>query len=1044
MLRPTRSALRFSSTLALALVFTSTWAQSQVVLPEGTPGGKPNTDAGAKSKERKAEDPRVLPDTSRGFNGRKQEGGLELPAERPRPVPSTGGTPTAAPEVAPTPAPIPTPAPTPTPALPTDANAATYVLAEVAKLRDVGSPTVESAALSLLRMGEVGRAAALGALESEHAPTCVVGLRMLLRSPASGDAERALARIEGKLPTGATAAAVDSLCELDPVRASSERLAGLLMHRQTPVRVAAQRHLAKLGPALPLAALEKPLAHKEPDTRLRAVQLVDGCADPRSVAVLLEKLGDPNGSVARRALDSLAQRNESEIDAELVRRAFAERGILRRGAYALLALCEREDRRIVATLGEAHAPLLLEGLGSKDPFVAGASACALAGIGFRSSEGLDSAWLDLEVPHRLVRAISAEDFSPDFSSLVPTAVRRLHLITGQNFGSDGPRWIEWWSATAQGFRAYRAAMSVRMEDAGSLELTLVDELAKDGAELRLVGATRATELDAKGQLAPATLILTEAQARGLWDVLQRGRVFSAERLPGGRGSSFEAGRSLTVECAGRAKSFRFAGAGGETWFTATVDSARALAQRNRWQLFPEPGVSLGRLALWKAESPVWEVLSDEPARALWQRVRQRAAKLPLAERDAAVAELARIEAQTPCASPEDFGTLVSLLRDERFFGARARSLLELAMQSASAGQPVLPASAAAELVDVWVAGLGLTAPEELARVFARAGRDFTLACAADERPFVRAVAAAALVREPGERELAVLRRLLDDAEPRVQAAALLALGEARVRTATSDVQARVRNSNVEVRCAALRALGRLGGDAALGTLLAALSDAEPKVRVAAAEGMTSLEDPGTVPLLVSLLAKGPEDVTYEPARRGLLSQGERAWNELLRLVRSPASKSRREAALLLSEQLVPQVVSPLLTLLSEEPGDARVAEELAVLSCVDYRSQSNASAAWWAWWEDVVHDDPQAWLCAASGRLGITPCEPVDVRAGTAVGLAFLDTCARREEAWLCERARRELTRLAGRDIGPLPPRGRQRDLWLSTLREQLAARTRG
>ncbi len=578
MLRPTRSALSFVSSFAFALVLTSPWAQAQVVLPGSAPGAKPQAEP--KKKERKSDDPRVLPDTPRGFDGRKLERDLELPAERPttRPVPSTGADPDPAPEL------VPIPAPTPTPALPPDANAATYVLAEVAKLRDVGSPTVESAALSLLRMGEVGRAAALGALESEHAPTCVAGLRMLLRSPANGDAERALARIEGKLPTGATSAAVDALCELDPVRASPERLAGLLMHRQTPVRVAAQRHLAKLGAALPLAALEKPLAHKEPDTRLRAVQLVDGCADPRAVAVLLEKLGDPNGSVARRALDSIAQRSAEGLDAELVQRAFAERGILRRGAYALLALCEREDRRIEATLNEAHAPLLLEGLGSKDPFVAGASACALAGIGFRSSEKLDTAWLDLDVPHRLVRAISAEDFSPDFSSLVPTAVRRLHLITGQNFGSDGPRWIEWWSASARGFRAYRAAMSVRIEDASSLELHVKDEFAKEGAELRLVGAARAAELDAQGQLGPATLIVTEAQARGLWDVLQRGRVFSAERLPGGRGSSFEAGRSFTVECAGRAKSFRFAGAGGEPWFTAVLDTARALAERNRWQL----------------------------------------------------------------------------------------------------------------------------------------------------------------------------------------------------------------------------------------------------------------------------------------------------------------------------------------------------------------------------------------------------------------------------------------------------------------------------
>lgn len=1036
------------ATLLFALAALAPFGRGQVVLPTSPAGAPSPQQGGTPERERKrVEDPRVLPDTPRGFSARRVDRELELPDARPVPTPRMpkGGAPVAPEPTAPV-VRAPSTAPAVAPA-PGEASAASYVLAEVAKVRDVGSPTLEQAAASLVRMGEVGRAAALGALASDHAPTFLVGLRTLLQSGVAGDGERALARLSERMPTAAASAAIGLLCELDPVRANPDNLARLLGHRQTPVRVVAQRRLAALGQSLPVGTLEDALAHKDADTRLRAVSLLAASRDPLSNELLLARLGDANGAVARRAVDALAPRAADGLDLELVARAFAERAILRRGAYALLALCECEDLRLEPVLGATHVPRLLDGLASRDSLVAAASAAALAGIGFRSPEGLDTAWLDLDVPHRLVRAISAEDFSPDFSSVVPTAVRRLHLITGQNFGTDGPRWVQWWSAHAEGFRAARAAMAVRIEDAGSLEIELVDELGRQGSvEVRLVGADRARELERAGELDARTFVLGTSEARGLWDVLQQGGIFSRERLPGGRGSSFEPGRTLSVECAGSLKSFRFAGPNAESWFARACDAVRSLEERNRWQLFLEPGVALSRLALWEAEAPWWEGAREpsERAEALWRRVLLRATKLPADERDAAVVELARIHAQSACANPEDFSSLVALLRDERYFGARARTLLDLAVAAAQGRSSELPAAAASELVDVWITALGASAPEELASVFSHAGLEFTLARVADERAFVRAVAATALVRTGGPRELAALRALLEDSESRVVAAALLSLGEAKVIAATGDVLARTRSSVVEVRVAALRSLGRLGGDSALGTLLASLSDSEPAVRIAAAEGMTALRDPGTVPLLVSLLAKGPEDVTYAPARRGLLAQGSTAWDELLRMARAPSSKARREAALLLSEQLVPQVVSPLLILLAEEPGDARVAEELTVLSCLDQRAKSNASAAWWAWWEEVVHDDPQAWLAAAASRLGLAPCAPGELKLGSPAGLAFLEQCARREENWLCERARREFARLAGRDVGALPARGRQRDLWLSTLREQLAARGKG
>ena len=59
--------------------------------------------------------------------------------------------------------------------------------------------------------------------------------------------------------------------------------------------------------------------------------------------------------ISARSLPALAPRAADGLDAELVARAFAERGILRRGSYALLALCEREDLRLVV-LGSGAPP----------------------------------------------------------------------------------------------------------------------------------------------------------------------------------------------------------------------------------------------------------------------------------------------------------------------------------------------------------------------------------------------------------------------------------------------------------------------------------------------------------------------------------------------------------------------------------------------------------------------------------------------------------------------------------------------------------------
>ena len=49
-----------------------------------------------------------------------------------------------------------------------------------------------------------------------------------------------------------------------------------------------------------------------------------------------------------------------------------------------------------------------------------------------------------------------------------------------------------------------------------------------------------------------------------------------------------------------------------------------------------------------------------------------------------------------------------------------------------------------------------------------------------------------------------------------------------------------------------------------------------------------------------------------------------------------------------------------MSILTETPDDPRLAKELAILTCVDYRASEDPAVAWWGWWDMVVHDDSLA------------------------------------------------------------------------------------
>jgi HEAT repeat protein len=409
-------------------------------------------------------------------------------------------------------------------------------------------------------------------------------------------------------------------------------------------------------------------------------------------------------------------------------------------------------------------------------------------------------------------------------------------------------------------------------------------------------------------------------------------------------------------------------------------------------------------------------------------------------------QLERIAQRPEAIVAADFTPLLALLRQENYYSERVLRLTRLALVAARAGSaepnPEIPFELARDLAVALSERFGDQAAAALVEVSSAAGRSFARALAKDPQPLLRSISARALAHEPDADDARTLIGLLDDEDRAVEAAAIEALGDNQIEDARTELIVRAKLGVAPVRAAALRAIGKLRGAYVLDALILGIGDAEPTVRIAAAEGLAALGDPAATSILISMLGNPHDAGLYEAARQGLRELGQAAVPDLLRAAQQPGNKGRREATLFLSEQGIPEAASLLMTMLSGGAHDARVTNELAILTGLDLRTSPDPAAAWWSWWDGVRHDDSLAWFFAALERVNVpTPAPSALTGSGSAQGRSFLLGVMERPEDHLVERARREFARLVGRDPGALPPRGPDRDRWLRELRESTGTR---
>lgn len=952
--------------------------------------------------------------------------------------------------------------------------AAAFVFAEVAKLKSPEEGTAQRAVESLLGMREDGLVAARIALFDERSVPVVVAARTLLRGGVASDAALVVRRLRAKLPTGAGAPLLRTLVEEDPVRATPDLFAALLDHSQAAVRNAASRELRARLEESNLPLLEAPLQSSRAETRALALELAAAHTGTRATAAVLSRLDDPNARVASAAVTALRVRDDAGLDAELLRRAFHQRWILRPNAYALLAILEREDAQLRPVLLDEHVEPLLASLSSNDPFLAGTCAAALAGLGFRSPRADVSSWLDSQVVDRLVLAVSGKVFHDDHSSLTGHAVRRLRLLSGETFGPDGPAWVDWWMRSRDGFRARRAALAIQPGEEGAIRLSVTaPELDLD---LELVGPDSAATKTSRRR---EEIRLTAAQAAEVSAALEREGVLAAERMPGAYQSEGRDDRTLEIEVRGRSKSFVAGPRAKEPWFEKLLSLSAALRERNRWQLLVAVPVAGADRSAWDAEAAWWAAehaerersarLADLALAALRARdeidpTAPRTLAAPAggasSRRDRALDELERARA-AGLVTLETFPELVQALRRESTPGERAQRLVKLAVHAgrepvvvASPGATAapatardassdrLPAATAQRLIDALAEGFGPGSGDLVALVLAQSERTYVRRLVIDEDLILRRAATQALGREPDEEDARVLLSLLSDPDARVHTAAAEALGAHKVEIARDDLLSRARLASGSQRRAALRAAGALGGPHVLDALVLGIADSDPEVRRAAVDGLGSLRDPAAAQILVNLLGETGDAPMRDSVRASLARIGPAAMPALSRAAEAPDGRARREAALVLAQLVSPDAAPPLLAIVSQDPGDKIAANELAIVSCFDPRGTApDPVNAWWTWWEGVRHDDALVWFRAGVERLGIPqPPEGALEGAGTGEGRRFLLTLLEREEPWLVERAWRELVRLTSEELGDLPARGAMRARWVRERRALFTA----
>ncbi|MGH7150369.1 MAG: HEAT repeat domain-containing protein, partial [Planctomycetota bacterium] len=321
------------------------------------------------------------------------------------------------------------------------------------------------------------------------------------------------------------------------------------------------------------------------DARERIVDLIASFEGPDTADFLLEGLEDASPRVAFSSAAALARsgRQEERLNARILQ-GRPDRG----WGYSTLALAMREDVTLEPAFADGVEDSLLVGLGTADPFVAGAAAVGLATIGFRREDSSNPQVLDRAVPSTLVASVATERFYRDFSSLHDLAIRRLSLLVGDGVLRSGPEWGGWWATHRTRFRAQRAGLPVAPGEERSFVVRYEREGAPGSREQDPSPPLRAV-LGYEGAVAAEgeseTFLLSGEEIEDLARQARESGILDARVRPGVRGAPGSGLRRLVFRVGDRRKEVGWGRGAGPASFLACEAAVLDLLARNRWQRY---------------------------------------------------------------------------------------------------------------------------------------------------------------------------------------------------------------------------------------------------------------------------------------------------------------------------------------------------------------------------------------------------------------------------------------------------------------------------
>lgn len=942
--------------------------------------------------------------------------------------------------------------------LPTSRGSARVLYAQLDKRRPLSDPAVVEISDRLARLGQDGLEVSRYALLQPDPAVAYAGARTLLVAGDGGDGDLVVRLLRGDVPRKAAAAILEELVERDPVRATNDLLTALMRHDVSALRRAAAKHLRPRVRPDDVPALARVMNERSPGARRLALEVLATVDDPAAVDVLLDAVTDNSTSVAAVAIEEISRSDDDRIDFELLRRTFASGTIGRDEAHLLLAIIDREDRATEPLLTRQHVPALLDTLESPVTLASNVAAVALAGIGFRSPAVEETTWLNGIVPSKLTGIAAGVEFFEAFELVRTPAIRRLRHISGLTHGNDGPAWADWWVEEGPGFRASRAMIEVEPGDERKIIVTAHDP--EYGPPMSLVGSALASDPAYEPPPGSTVYYMLDADARELVDLMTEEGLFGFERLPGPRGAIGAGGQVLEIELDGRRKAFRFGAGLLQPWFARVMSRVFGLEDRLSWQDYTVAGVHESPRDLFLEEQPWWSGNPSQEARV--DRIEKLAYRhlksLDPSQRGETIRDLARMDEEHDSADADDVSELLDLLSDETGFGDNARLLTDLIASAIGVGADKATAltdserATVAALIDTLHDTFGSIATTEIEDLLRGLGRDATLAAASDDRSLLRIASAGVLGAEeelpwPGrdealmaeEEEMLVTLSLDEDRD--VQVAAIRGLAGRPSERAEELIIARAKAGPIALRAAALEALGALDPPGAIDLLVLGLTDSNERLHLPATRGLARLERPTAAPLLLSLLRSSSPAAIRAEARDGLEALGQAARSDLVGSLGTPDEELRREVALLLAKLHDARAFPVLARAASLDPDDDRALDELAVLSCVDYRDDPLPAERYLQFWSESTQRNAFVWFTAALSRRGLKgpPASDYATPPGSEEARTFLLALLNQGDAEVdvvVERARRELERLLGEPLGSLPSRGRARTVWLERAYE--------